>query len=59
MQAIEAIADAMLKSRSLSISNQRFNASQDVLRRLHSLNVLLDTHDGKLTFGHQTLLDIL
>jgi len=59
MHAIEAIADAMLKSRSLSISNQRFNASQDILRRLHSLNVLLDTHDGKLTFGHQTLLDIL
>lgn len=59
MQAIEAIADAMLKSRSLSISNQRFNASEDILRRLHSLNVLLDTHDGKLTFGHQTLLDIL
>ncbi|WKT61912.1 ATP-binding protein [Microbulbifer thermotolerans] len=59
MQAIEDIADAMLKSRSLSISNQRFNASQDILRRLHSLNVLLDTHDGKLTFGHQTLLDVL
>lgn len=48
MQAIEDIADAMLKSRSLSISNQRFNASRDVLRRLHSLDVLLDTHDGKL-----------
>ena len=59
MQAIEDIADAMLKSRSLSISNQRFNASQGILRRLHSLNVLRDTHDGKLTFGHQTLLDIL
>lgn len=59
MQAIEDIADEMLKSRSLSISNQRFNASQDILRRLHSLNVLLDTHDGKLTFGHQTLLDVL
>jgi len=59
MQAIEDIADAMLKSRSLSISNQRFNASQNILRRLQSLNVLLETHDGKLTFGHQTLLDLL
>ncbi|WP_200881868.1 hypothetical protein [Nitrincola sp. A-D6] len=59
MQAIEYIADAMLKSRSLSIANQRFSASQDILRRLHSLNVLLDTYDGKLTFGHQTLLDVL
>lgn len=59
MQAIEDIADAMLKSRNLSIPHQRFSASQDILRRLHSLNVLQDTHDGKLTFGHQTLLDVL
>ncbi|MEZ4861378.1 MAG: ATP-binding protein [Caldilineaceae bacterium] len=59
MQAIEAIADAMLQSRSLSIPHQRFSASQDVLRRLQSLNVLQNTHDGKLTFGHQTLLDVL
>jgi ATPase family associated with various cellular activities (AAA) len=59
MLAIEAIADEMLTSRSLSIPHQRFSASQDILRRLHSLNVLQDTHDGKLTFGHQTLLDVL
>ncbi|MCU7932798.1 MAG: ATP-binding protein [Candidatus Thiodiazotropha sp. (ex Codakia rugifera)] len=59
MQAIEDIADAMLKSRSLSIPHQRFSASQGILRRLHSLNVLQDTYDGKLTFGHQTLLDVL
>lgn len=59
MLAIEAIADEMLKSRSLSIQHQRFNASQDILRLLNSLNVLQDTHDGKITFGHQTLLDVL
>jgi len=59
MQAIEAIADAMLKSRSLAIPHQRFNATQDIQRQLYSLNVLQDTHDGKLTFGHQTLLDVL
>jgi hypothetical protein len=59
MLAIEAMADEMLKSRSLSIPRQRFNASQDILRRLHSLNVLQKTHDEKLTFGHQTLLDVL
>ncbi len=59
MQAIEAIADEMLKSRSLSIPHQRFSASQDTLRRLNSLNVLQKTHDGNLTFGHQTLLDVL
>ena len=59
MLAIEAIADEMLMSRGLSIPHQHFSASQDILRRLHSLNVLQDTHDGKLTFGHQTLLDVL
>lgn len=59
MHAIETVAEEMLKSRSLSIPHQRFNASQDILRGLKSLNVLNDTHDGKLTFGHQTLLDVL
>lgn len=59
MQAIEEIASEMLNSRSLSISQQRFKGSQEILRRLLSLNVLQKTHDGRLTFGHQTLLDIL
>ena len=60
MKAIEAMAKEMLNSRSLSIPRQRFSASQDtILRRLQSLNILQDTHDGKLTFGHQTLLDTL
>lgn len=59
MLAIEAIADEMLTSRSLSIPRQLFSASEDILRRLHSLNVLRYTHDGELTFGHQTLLDVL
>lgn len=59
MLAIEAIADEMLTSRSLSIPRQRFKASEDILRRLHSLNILQYTHDGELTFGHQTLLDVL
>ncbi|MEM6448626.1 MAG: ATP-binding protein, partial [Cyanobacteria bacterium P01_D01_bin.123] len=40
MLAIEATADEMLTLRSLSIPHQRFSASQDILRRLHSLNVL-------------------
>jgi len=57
--AIEAIADEMLKSRSLLVPQQRFDASQDIQRLLLSLNVLQKTHDGKLTFGHQTLLDEL
>lgn len=38
MQAIECVADIMLKSRSLSVPRQRFNASPDVLRQLQSRN---------------------
>lgn len=59
MEAIESIAHMMLQSRTLSIPRQRFGASQVILRQLHSLNVLQSTQDGKLTFGHQTLLDVL
>lgn len=59
IQAIEAIASDMLNSRSLVVPHQRFQASQEILRALCSLNVLQETMDGKLTFGHQTLLDVL
>lgn len=59
MQAIEAIASEMLTSRSLAVPHQRFAASHDIQRSLCSLNVLQETQDGKLTFGHQTLLDVL
>ncbi|MDF3192188.1 AAA family ATPase [Pseudomonas paracarnis] len=59
IQAIEATATEMLKLRSLTIPHQRFSASQDIQRKLCSLNVLRETQDGRLTFGHQTLLDVL
>ena len=59
IQAIEAVAAEMLTQRSLAIPYQRFSASQEVRRILCSLNVLQETQDGKLTFGHQTLLDVL
>lgn len=59
IRAIEEIALEMLNSRNLAVPYQRFDASQEVRRMLCSLNVLQDTHDGKLTFGHQTLLDVL
>jgi len=59
IQAIEAIAAEMLKSRSLAVPHQRYSSSPEVLRALCSLNVLQETQDGKLTFGHQTLLDVL
>lgn len=59
IQAIEAIASDMLSSRSLAVPHQRFGASQEILRTLCSLNVIQENQDGKLTFGHQTLLDVL
>jgi len=59
IKAIEAIASDMLSSRSLAMPYQRFGASQEILRMLCSLNVMQETKDGKLTFGHQTLLDVL
>lgn len=59
IQAIETLADEMLKSRTLAVPRQRFTASQDIQRLLCSLNVLQETQDRKLTFGHQTLLDVL
>lgn len=59
MQAIESIASEMLTLRSLAVPNQRFTASQEIKRQLCSLNVLQETQDGRLTFGHQTLLDVL
>nr|VFK40555.1 MAG: hypothetical protein BECKSD772F_GA0070984_106219 [Candidatus Kentron sp. SD]VFK46067.1 MAG: hypothetical protein BECKSD772E_GA0070983_106618 [Candidatus Kentron sp. SD]VFK80970.1 MAG: hypothetical protein BECKSD772D_GA0070982_11881 [Candidatus Kentron sp. SD] len=40
MRAIEEMAEVMLKARSLSIPHQRLNASQDILRRLQSLDVV-------------------
>lgn len=57
--ALENMAAEMLKLRSLSIPIQRFTASDDIRRILLSHNVLHATEDNKLTFGHQTLLDVL
>ena len=59
VRAIEVVAHEMLKSRSFAVGHQRFTASQDIRRLLCSLNVLQETQKGELTFGHQTLLDVL
>jgi hypothetical protein len=59
IRAIEGIASEMLRSRSLAVPYQRFGSSQEVLRALCSLNVTKEIQNGKLTFGHQTLLDVL
>lgn len=59
IQALETIANEMLSFRKLAVPHQRFPASQAIQRLLCSLNVLQETQGGELTFGHQTLLDVL
>ena len=59
VQAIESVADEMLRTRSLTIPTQRFGGSESILRVLLSHNVLHQALDGRVGFGHQTLLDVL
>ncbi|RZA06115.1 MAG: ATP-binding protein, partial [Moraxellaceae bacterium] len=59
MKAIEDMAAEMLQRRSMAVPLQRFTASEIIKRALFSNNVLHEAQDGQLTFGHQTLLDVL
>ncbi|MDP2505816.1 NACHT domain-containing NTPase [Oceanobacter sp. 3_MG-2023] len=59
MVAIEQAARRMLETRALSIPYQQFSGSEAIKRSLLSLGLLQRTHDKGLTFGHQTLLDVL
>lgn len=59
MVAIEEIAHEMLKDRKLSVPHQRVFIPNEFKRQLYSLNIILETQNGDLTFGHQTLFDVL
>ncbi len=59
LKAIEHMASLMLQARSLSIPVQQFDAPPNIARALLSLNIIQKTHDERVTFGHQTLLDVL
>lgn len=59
LKAIEKIAKEMLKARKLNIPHQRVSITDNIRRQLYSLNILQKTQGGGLTFGHQTLLDVL
>lgn len=59
MIAIEQVASDMLISRALTIPRNRFKASEDILANLLSNNVLHQSENGAIEFGHQTLLDVL
>lgn len=55
--ALEALARRMLTERRLEMPRSRLAVEDGVLTRLMSAGVLLATSAGKVTFGHQTLLD--
>ncbi|XHS79315.1 hypothetical protein ACFJGW_04900 [Burkholderiaceae bacterium UC74_6] len=60
MQALESMADEMLTGRVSDVPRGAIQASNEVLQRLQSEQVILPTRNGKrLAFGHQTLLDSL
>ncbi len=59
LQAIEELAEEMLKKKQLTIPRQRASISDDIKRRLCSHNIIQENQRGELTFGHQTLLDVL
>lgn len=55
--ALEGLAHCMLSERRLEVPRVRLTVEDDVVTRLMSAGVLLGASAGKLTFGHQTLLD--
>ena len=59
LKVIETMAEEMLNLRKLSITHQRVSMPDIIKRRLCSLNIIQETQAGELTFGHQTLLDVL
>ena len=56
---IEDIASEMLQIRKLSIPSQRISLPFATRQHLLSLNIIRETENGCLTFGHQTLFDVL
>lgn len=59
MEALETMATEMLKARTLEIPRLRFQGTDEALRVLLSENILATQSQEMLTFGHQTLLDVL
>lgn len=59
MEALESMADKMLRERRLTIPAQQFTGTKNIQRKLLSNHVLRETQYDQLTFGHQTLLDVL
>lgn len=59
IEALENIASLMFKSRSLNVSKIQVNLDSATYNYLRSHQIIIETHGEQLTFGHQTLLDLL
>jgi len=59
LKATEKIAEEMLKMRRLIIPHNRVSISDTIKRKLCSLDIIREMQGNELTFGHQTLLDVL
>lgn len=59
MQALERMAEHMLKQRSLQVSRARADVPLPVEKALRSAGVIQGTDSGTLEFSHQTLFDVL
>lgn len=59
MAHIERLSQIMLKTRQLDIPLVRANLPEHICAQLLSEGVLSKTTRGNITFGHQTLLDVL
>jgi len=59
IEALENFAMTLLKERSLSLPTQRFAGSSVLRSALTSVGVLAPEERSRISFGHQTLLDVL
>lgn len=59
LQTLEVMATEMLEKRSLSVSRQRVSCSDEVLNSLLSNQIVQESQEHQLLFGHQTLFDVL
>ncbi len=59
MQILRELADTLLREREQSISQVCFSIPEEIRRSLISCGVLHQDDQGKIGFGHQTLLDNL
>lgn len=59
MQQLGKLASLMLRERKLDVPRANVGIAPDMVRQLLSIGVLIEVSGNRLSFGHQTLLDVL